>query len=57
VVAAPVVPVVAVLVGMVVAAPVVPVAGAPLHPEEVSLQLERSPHRHLKRIPLKIPDP
>jgi hypothetical protein len=41
----------------VVAAAVVVAVVAPLPPEEVSLQLERSPRRHLKRIPRKIPDP
>jgi hypothetical protein len=46
----------AVAVVAVVAAAVVAVV-APLPPEEVSLQLERSPRRHLKRIPRKIPDP
>jgi hypothetical protein len=38
-------------------AAVVAVVAAPLPPEEVSLQLECSPRRHLKRTPLKIPDP
>jgi len=46
-VAAPMV--VAVVAGLLVA--------AILRPEEVSLQLEYSPRRHLKRIPRKIPDP
>jgi hypothetical protein len=38
-------------------AAVVAVVAAPLPPEEVSLQLECSPRCHLKRTPLKIPDP
>jgi hypothetical protein len=38
-------------------AAVAAVVAAPLPPEEVSLQLECSPRRHLKRTPLKIPDP
>jgi hypothetical protein len=50
-------PVVAAPVVLVAAAPVVLVVEAPLPPEEVSLQLECSPRRHLKRTPLKIPDP
>jgi hypothetical protein len=50
-------PAVAALVVPAVAALVVPAVVAPLPPEEVSLQLECSHRRHLKRALLKIPDP
>jgi hypothetical protein len=47
----------AVVVAAMVVAAVAVVAAAPLPLEEVSRQLECSPRRHLKRTPLKIPDP